>query len=127
MVLVIIAIVLATAQAAMAKPQIDQDLTVVSSTVLGEDTFTMTAWNMSFEAIAVDLGPPGVVSAVSVDTGVFDGHWVIDSLEAGAVGTMTGVIKSWSMTSAPRPTPGTLPYSRALNPRTGSPRTRTIV
>ena len=94
MVLVIIAIVLATAQAAMAKPRIDQDLTVVSSTVLGEDTFTMTAWNMSFEDIAVDLDPPGVVSAVSVDTGVFDGQWVIDRLEAGAIGTMTGVIES---------------------------------
>ena len=94
LVLVIIAIVLATTQAAMAKPRVDQDLTVVSSTVLGEDTFTMTVWNVSLEPIAVDLEPPGVVSAVSVDTGTFDGEWVIGSLEAGAVGTMTGVIES---------------------------------
>lgn len=94
LVLVIVAIVLATAQAALAKPPIDHDLTVVSSTVLGEDTFTMTAWNMSLESIEVTLDAPGVVSAVSVDTGVFDGQWVIDRLEAGAVGTMTGVIES---------------------------------
>lgn len=94
MVLVIIAIVLATAQAAIAKTPIDHDLTVVSSTVLGEDTFTMTVWNVSLEPIAVDLEPPGVVSVVSVDTGVFDGEWVIETLEAGAVGTMSGVIES---------------------------------
>lgn len=93
-VLVIIAIVLATAQAALAKPPIDPRLTVVSSTVLGDDTFTMTVWNMSFQPIQVGLDAPGTVSAVSVDTGVFDGRWVIDALEAGAVGTMTGVIES---------------------------------
>ena len=55
MVLVIVAIVLATAQAALAKPHVDQDLTVVSSTVLGENTFTMTAWNMSIESVEVTL------------------------------------------------------------------------
>jgi len=94
MVLVIIAIVLATAQAAMAKPRIDQDLTVVSSTVLGEDTFTMTAWNMSYEPRDVLLSAPGVVAEVTVDTGVFDGHWVIESLGADATAMMVGVIES---------------------------------
>ena len=94
LVLVIIAIVLATTQAAMAKPRVDQDLTVVSSTVLGEDTFTMTVWNVSLESLPVELPAPGMVSAVSVDTGVFDGDWVIDALEAGDVGTMTGVLES---------------------------------
>lgn len=94
LVLVIIAIVLATTQAAMAKPRVDPDLTVVSSTVLGENTFTMTVWNVSLESKAVDLTAPGAVSAVSVDTGVFDGEWVIETLEASAVGTMTGVLES---------------------------------
>ena len=94
LVLVIVAIVLATTQAALAKPPVDQDLTVVSSTVLGENTFTMTAWNMSIESVEVTLDAPGAVSAVSVDTGVFDGQWVIGTLEPGAVGTMTGVIES---------------------------------
>ena len=94
MVLVILAVLLATAQAAIAKPRVDDGLTVVSSTILGEDTFTMTAWNVSLDPIDVSLTPPGVVSAVSVDTGVFDGLWTIDGLESGATGTMVGVIES---------------------------------
>jgi hypothetical protein len=99
LVLVIIAIVLAVAQAAIAKPRnggsgIDEGLTVVSSTVLGEDTFTMTAWNISLDPIDVSLSPPGLVSAVVVDTGTFDGLWTIDGLEAGATGTMIGVIET---------------------------------
>lgn len=93
-VLVIIVVLLAIAQAAVAKPRIDDGLTVVSSTVLGENTFTMTAWNVSVEPIDVRLEPPGVVSAVSVDTGAFDGLWTIQGLEAGATGTMVGIIES---------------------------------
>jgi len=99
LVLVIIAIVLAVAQAAIAKPRgdtsgIDEGLTVVSSTVLGENTFTMTAWNVSLDPVDVRLPPPGLVSAVVVDTGTFDGLWTIDDLEAGATGTMVGVIET---------------------------------
>lgn len=93
-VLVILAVLFATAQAAMAKPHVDEGLTVASSTVLGEDTFTMTAWNVSLESIDVVVAPPGVVSAVSVDTGVFDGVWTINGLESGATGTMVGIIDS---------------------------------
>lgn len=98
LVLVIIAIVLAVAQAAIAKPRsdtvgIDEGLTVVSSTVLGENTFTMTAWNISLDPVDARLPPPGLVSAVVVDTGTFDGLWTIDGLEAGATGTMIGVIE----------------------------------
>ena len=93
-VLVIIVVLLAIAQAAVAKPRIDDGLTVVSSTVLGENTFTMTAWNVSVEPIDVRLEPPGVVSAVSVDTGAFDGLWTIEGLEAGATGSMVGLIES---------------------------------
>ena len=99
LVLVIIVIVLAVAQAAIAKPRgaetgIDEGLTVVSSTVLGENTFTMTAWNISLEPIDVSLSPPGLVSGVVVDTGTFDGLWTIDDLESGATGTMVGVIET---------------------------------
>ena len=99
LVLVIIAIVLAVAQVAIAKPRsdisaIDEGLTVVSSTVLGENTFTMTAWNISLDPIDVSLSPPGLVSAVVVDTGTFDGLWTIDGLEAGATGTMIGIIET---------------------------------
>ena len=98
-VVVIVAIVLALTQIAFAKPgvpasEIDESLTVVSSTVLGEDTFTMTAWNVSLEPIDVSLSPPGVVSAVVVDSGTFEGLWTIDGLEAGATGTMVGVIET---------------------------------
>jgi hypothetical protein len=42
----------------------------------------------------VTLPPPGSVSAVAVDTGTFDGLWTIDDLEAGATGTMIGVIET---------------------------------
>jgi len=99
LVLVIIAIVLAVAQVALAKPrsdtsEINQGLTVVSSTVLGENTFTMTAWNISLDPIDVRLSPPGLVSAVVVNTGTFDGLWTIDNLGAGATGTMIGVIET---------------------------------
>ena len=99
LVLVIVAIVLAATQIAIAKPRsdvsaIDEGLTVVSSTVLGENTFTMTAWNISLDPIDVSLTPPGLVSAVVVDTGTFDGLWTIDGLEAGATGTMIGIIET---------------------------------
>lgn len=93
-VLVIVAIVLATAQAAMAKPRVDQNLTVVSSTVLGEDTFTMTVWNVSLEPRDVILSAPGVVADVTVDTGNFDGQWVIGSLGVDATATMIGTLES---------------------------------
>lgn len=93
-VLVILAILLAIAQAAVAKPKIDEGLTVVSSTVLGEDTFTMTAWNVGLEPIDVMLPPPGTVIAVTVDTGEFDALWTIEGLEAGATATMIGTIES---------------------------------
>ena len=99
LILLVLAIVFTVAQAAIAKPHnaepaIDEGLTVVSSTVLGEDTFTMTAWNISLDPIDVSLSPPGLVSAVVVDTGTFDGLWTIDALEAGATGTMIGVIET---------------------------------
>ena len=98
-VLVIIAIVFTVTHAAIAKPpsapsEVDERLTVVSSTVLGENTFTMTAWNVSLDPIDVSLPPPGLVSAAVVDTGTFDGLWTIDNLEAGATGTMIGVIET---------------------------------
>ena len=62
-VLVIIVVLLASAQTALAEPQadaprIDEGLAVVSSTVLGEETFTMTAWNTTLESIDVRLAPP---------------------------------------------------------------------
>ena len=99
LVLVIVATVLAATQIAIAKPRsdisaIDEGLTVVSSTVLGENTFTMTAWNISLDPIDVSLTAPGLVSAVVVDTGTFDGLWTIDGLEAGATGTMIGIIET---------------------------------
>ena len=94
MVLVIVAILLATTQAAMAKPRLDQNVTVVSSTVLGEDTFTMTAWNVSLEPIDIILYAPGVVADVTVDTGIFDGQWVIEDLGVDATATMVGVLES---------------------------------
>ena len=99
LVLVIIAIVLALAQAATAKPQSaasasDGTLTVASSTVLGENTFTMTVWNVGLDPIDVSIPPPGLVSGVVVDTGTFDGIWTIDALEAGATGTMIGAIET---------------------------------
>ena len=98
-VLVIIAIVFTVTHAAIAKPpsapsELDERSTVVSSTVLGENTFTMTAWNVSLDPIDVSLPPPGLVSAVVVDTGTFDGLWTIDNLEAGVTGTMIGVIET---------------------------------
>jgi len=98
LILLVVAIVFTVGHAAIAKPHIpdaviDEGLTVVSSTVLGEDTFTMTAWNISLDPIDVRLAPPGLVSAVVVDTGAFDGLWTIDHLEAGATGTMIGVIE----------------------------------
>ena len=98
-VLVIIVVLLASAQAAFATPhpdapRIDEGLTVVSSTVLDEETFTMTAWNITMEPIDVSLAPPGLVSGVVVDTGTFDGLWTIDGLQAGATGTMIGVIET---------------------------------
>ena len=99
LIVVAFVIVVAFANVAIARPQsaasgIDEGLTVVSSTVLGEDTFTMTAWNVSLDPIDVNLPPPGAVSAVVVDTGTFDGLWTIDGLEAGATGTMVGVIET---------------------------------
>jgi len=93
-VLLALAITIATAQVTPAEANIDESLTVVSSTVLGEDTFTMTAWNAGLTPIDVSLLPPGVVSAVSVDAGDFDGIWTIAGLESGATGTMTGFIES---------------------------------
>ena len=99
LVVAVFAIVLAFAHVAIAKPQsaasgIDEGLVVVSSTVLGEDTFTMTAWNISLDPVDVRLPPPGLVSTAVVDTGTFDGLWIIDGLEAGATGTMVGVIET---------------------------------
>ena len=99
LVLVIIVIVLALTQVAFARPEsspsgIEEGLTVVSSTVLGENTFTMTVWNVGLDPIDVSIPPPGLVSGVVVDTGTFDGIWTIDALEAGATGTMIGVIET---------------------------------
>lgn len=80
-----------TSTASAATSSIPDDVVVVSSTQLGSGSFTMTATNVSANALDLDLAAPGDVSTVSVDSGSFDGRWLL-ILDAGATGTMTGLL-----------------------------------
>jgi hypothetical protein len=71
---------------------IPDDAVVVSSTVLGAGSFTMTATNVGSLAIDLDLAAPGDVSTVTVDIGFYDGRWAIGGLASGAMATMTGLL-----------------------------------
>ena len=71
---------------------IPDDVVVISSTVLGSGSFTMTATNAGFLAVDLDLAAPGDVSGVRVDFGSYDGRWVLDGLASGATTTMTGLL-----------------------------------
>lgn len=71
---------------------IPDDVVVVSSTVLGSGSFTMTATNAGALAVDLDLAAPGEVSGVVVDFGSFDGRWVIAGLASGTTATMTGLL-----------------------------------
>jgi hypothetical protein len=71
---------------------IPDDAVVVSSTVLGAGSFTMTATNVGSLAIDLDLAAPGDVSTVTVDIGFYDGRWAIGGLASGATATMTGLL-----------------------------------
>ena len=79
-----------TGAASAATSTIPDDVVVVSSTVLGSGSFTMTATNLGDLAVDLDLAAPGVVSDVSVDYGSYDGRWTIQNLEPGATSTMMG-------------------------------------
>ena len=81
-----------TGAASAGESTIPEDVVVVSSTVLGSDSFTMTATNVGVQAIDLNLAAPGDVSAVSVDLGSYDGRWVIDGLSSGTTATMTGLL-----------------------------------
>ena len=81
-----------TGTASAEKSSIPDDVVVVSSTVLGSGSFTMTATNVGTIALDLDLAPPGNVSGVSVDFGTYSGHWVLDGLASGATATMTGLL-----------------------------------
>lgn len=71
---------------------IPDDVVVVSSTVLGSGSFTMTATNVGDLAVDLDLAAPGTVSGVVVDFGSYHDRWVIDGLLSGATATMTGFL-----------------------------------
>ena len=71
---------------------IPDDVVVVSSTVLGSGSFTMTTTNIGALAIDLDLAAPGDVSGVVVDLGSYDGRWVIGGLRSGTTATMTGLL-----------------------------------
>jgi hypothetical protein len=71
---------------------IPDDVVVVSSTVLGSGSFTMTATNVGDIAVDLNLAAPGDVSGVSVDLGSYDGRWAIGGLASGAMATMTGLL-----------------------------------
>jgi hypothetical protein len=71
---------------------IPDDAVVVSSTVLGSGSFTMTATNAGILAVDLDLAAPRDVSGVSVDLGSYDGRWVIGGLASGTTATMTGLL-----------------------------------
>ena len=81
-----------TGTASAATSSIPDDAVVVSSTVLGSGSFTMTATNVGELAIDLDLAAPGNVSGVSVDYGAYDGRWVIDGMMSGVTATMSGMI-----------------------------------
>ena len=81
-----------TGTASAGTSTIPDDVVVVSSTVLGSGSFTMTATNAGGLAIDLDLAAPGDVSGVSVDLGSYDGRWAIDGLASGSTATMTGLL-----------------------------------
>ncbi|MCJ7779398.1 MAG: hypothetical protein MUQ27_01085 [Acidimicrobiia bacterium] len=81
-----------TSSASAGTSTIPDDVVVVSSTVLGSGSFTMTATNVGALAIDLDLAAPGDVSGVNVDFGVYDVRWVIGGLRSGATATMTGLL-----------------------------------
>ncbi|MEA2024491.1 MAG: hypothetical protein U9N79_09415 [Actinomycetota bacterium] len=81
-----------TGTAAADASTIPDDVVVVSSTVLGSGSFSMTATNVGSVAVDLDLAAPGDVSSVVVDFGSYDGHWVIDDLGSGMTATMTGLL-----------------------------------
>ncbi|MEA3510558.1 MAG: hypothetical protein U9R51_03895 [Actinomycetota bacterium] len=80
-----------TGTASAQTPTIPDDAVVVSSTVLGSGSFTMTATNVGALTVDLDLEAPGDVSSVVVDFGSYDGRWVIERLVSGATATMTGL------------------------------------
>jgi hypothetical protein len=71
---------------------IPDDIVVVSSTVLGSGSFTMTATNAGFLAVDLYLAAPGDVSGVSIDFGSYNGRWAIVGLASGTTATMTGLL-----------------------------------
>jgi hypothetical protein len=81
-----------TGTASAGESSIPDDVVVVSSTVLGSGSFTMTATNVGALALDLDLAAPGDVSAVSVDFGPYDDHWLLEGLASGATATMTGLL-----------------------------------
>ena len=81
-----------TGTASAGDSTIPDDVVVVSSTMLGSGSFTMTATNVGTVATDLDLAAPGDVSGVSVDLGSYDGLWTIDGLASGATATMTGLL-----------------------------------
>ena len=84
-----------TGTASAEESSIPDDVVVVSSTVLGSGSFTMTASNVGEDAVHLELSAPGAVSQVAVDRGSYDGRWLIDRLEAGETATMTGLLNRW--------------------------------
>ena len=81
-----------TGTASAGESTVPDDVVVVSSTVLGSDSFTMTVTNVGTLAVDLDLAAPGDVSGVSVDFGSYDGRWVVDGLASAATATMTGLL-----------------------------------
>jgi len=81
-----------TGTATAGESSIPDDVVVVSSTVLGSGSFTMTATNVGTVAMDLDLAAPGDVSGVSVDLGTYVGLWVIDGLPSGTTATMMGLL-----------------------------------
>ena len=71
---------------------IPDDVVVVSSTVHGSGSFTMTATNVGSLAVDLDLAAPGDVSGVSVDFGSYNGLWMIDGLAPASTATMAGLL-----------------------------------
>jgi hypothetical protein len=84
-----------TGTASAGESTIPDDIVVVSSTVLGSGSFTMTTTNVGTHAADLDLAAPGQVSGVSVDFGSYDGRWVLNGLASGATATMTGLLRPW--------------------------------
>jgi hypothetical protein len=81
-----------TSTASAETTTIPDNVVVVSSTVLGSGSFTMTATNVGSLAVDLDLAAPGDVSRVSVDFGSYDGRWALDGLSSGTTATMAGLI-----------------------------------